>query len=232
MRFRFRLVLADHLALCILTGNPGGSSPYRNIFSTIDMRQTHLSMACLSEFSVLSSSVKWIIIQAKFEQMYKGFTEILSQPNSCKEMVTISAIKKHQSSISSVYGMVCTHFILILNYCYCSPLTILSSRFRCSPLLIQVTNIPFFDLLPANVEFCPSSALWVPPNLHNTAKVITTNLNYQLNYVLSKDHPTISRLGRYLKCMQKSFCGECSKKTKLLESLSVCVLYACYFLQL
>ena len=117
MRFRFRLVLADHLALCILTGNPGGSSPYRNIFSTIDMRQTHLSMACLSEFSVLSSSVKWIIIQAKFEQMYKGFTEILSQPNSCKEMVTISAIKKHQSSISSVYGMVCTHFILILTYC-------------------------------------------------------------------------------------------------------------------
>ena len=105
---------------------------------------------------------------------------------------------------------------------------IVPSRFCCSPLLIQVTNIPFIDLLPANVEFCPSSALWVPPNLHNTAKVISTNLNYQLNYVMSKDHPTISRLGRYLKCMQKSFCGECSKKTKLFESLSVCVLYACY----
>lgn len=110
--FRLRYILADHLAMCILVGSSGGSSPFRNPFSKVDMRQVHLSMAFESEFAVLSATLKWLVVQSQLEKLYQCFEEIRKQYSSKGRILTIDAIKRYHRNIASVNGMVFMIFIL------------------------------------------------------------------------------------------------------------------------
>lgn len=104
--FRLRYILADHLAMCILVGSSGGSSPFRNPFSKVDMRLVHLSMAHESEFAVLAATLKWLVVQSQLEKLYHCFDEIRKQHSNKGKILTIDAIKRYHRNIASVNGMV------------------------------------------------------------------------------------------------------------------------------